>query len=104
MDNKQVVLECKRVKFYDPYDEDAFFEWAKKIKCIKNIGGVGDKILLSVDYDTMNDEELYALAALFRRYKVNTKQLEDFLNTNHRDLFFRYKDCYSINVYPAQRE
>ena len=28
-------LTCKAVKFYTLKDEDAFFEWIKKIKCIK---------------------------------------------------------------------
>lgn len=38
------IVECKRVVFYSPYDEDAFFEWLKKIKSVKKICGSRDSL------------------------------------------------------------
>ena len=35
--NKEMILVCKGVIFYSNKDEDAFFEWIKKIECIDEI-------------------------------------------------------------------
>ncbi len=32
MKNKEILLICKRVIYYVQNDEDAFFEWIKKVK------------------------------------------------------------------------
>lgn len=96
----QIVLTCKRVKFYAPKDEDAFFEWIKKIECITSFVGEGDKILLMVADASISEEQLCDIIALFRRYKIDKKQLEVFLNDSNREYFYRYQHGFSINVYP----
>ena len=101
MDNKQIILECKRVKFYTRYDEDVFFEWLKKIKCIKNVVGMRDKILLTVD-EQLSNSAVMDLIGLFRRYKINMKQLDIFYNSSNQELLDGYKKSFSINVYPAK--
>ncbi|MHB9020196.1 MAG: hypothetical protein ACYC3G_05020 [Minisyncoccota bacterium] len=100
MNNKNIILECKRVKFFSPHDEDAFFEWSKKITCITNVKGKGDKILLFISRPKIENEELFDLYALFYRYKINKKQLEVFLNDANRELYYKHKNNYSINIYP----
>lgn len=99
----EIIIECKRIKFFSTHDEYAFFDWIKKSKCIANFKGIKDKILLIFDNKEISKEELHELIALFRRYKINKKQLEVFLNEENKDLFYRYQECFSINVYPAQQ-
>ncbi len=70
--NNPIILECKRVKFYAPHDEDAFFEWIKKIICIEKAEGSEDKILLFIPKKKIKPTELHDLVGLFRRYNINT--------------------------------
>jgi hypothetical protein len=93
------IIECKRVKFFSTYDEDAFFEWLGKIKSIKNIKGHRDSILLTID--SISNEELYQLVALFRRYKVKMNGVEQILNESQKADFQEYQKGHHINVYPA---
>ena len=102
MSHNQIIIECKRVKFYSSYDETTFFEWVKSIKCINNFKGQGESILLYVENKNIEDKELHNFIALFRRYKINMKQLEIFLNDANKEHFYQYQQGYSINVYPAQ--
>ncbi len=53
-----ITVECKRVKFYSTFDEDAFFEWIKKIKSIKDVKGKLDKIIFFFKADTLKQDEL----------------------------------------------
>ena len=94
------IIECKRVKFFSPDDESAFFEWVEKIKSV-NVKGQKDSLLLTVDKQRFTDSDLHNLTALFRRYKISIKHLEIIINDENRESFEYYKYGYSINVYPA---
>lgn len=104
MVKNEIIVECRRVRFYSPYDEDAFFEWVKKIKSINKVHGKRDKILLSVDTDRVTNEDLYNFVALFRRYKVRMKYLEVIVSETNKEDFHYYQQGYSINVYPVGSE
>jgi hypothetical protein len=95
-----ITVECKRVKFYSPFDEDAFFEWIKKIKSIKDVKGKLDKIILFFKTDELKQDELDNLVALFRRYKINLKLLHQFVSKKNKEDYEYFKDCYHINMYP----
>lgn len=64
------TLICKRVMFYSEGDERTFFEFAKNIKGIRKIYGVGDEIRLSVS-SRLSDASLRDILGLFRRYKID---------------------------------
>ena len=98
MQKNEIIVECKRVKFYASYDEDAFFEWLKKIKSITSVRGKGNSIFLTVD--SVSNEELYNLIGLFRRYKIKMSGLEQILNESQQELFHEYQKVHHINVYP----
>jgi len=42
------ILICKRVKFFCLKDEDAFFEWIKRIYCIDKFEGAGNELYLFI--------------------------------------------------------
>ena len=87
MSNDKNVLICKRVYFYSSKDEEAFFEWIKKIDCIKETWALRDELYLKVGSSRLSDKSLRDLLALFYRYKIDMKQLSRFLNERNREWF-----------------
>ena len=84
-----IILTYKRVKFYSLKDEDAFFEWIKKIECIESFSGKGDELYLHITSKNIDDGALRDLLALFYRYKIrDMKQFAIFLNDCNRAWFF----------------
>ncbi len=65
------ILICKRVRFYSPEDETAFFGWLERITCISRVEGAGDEILLCVPRTRVSASSLRELIALFARYKLD---------------------------------
>lgn len=89
MNKKSVVLVCKAVKFCHQFDEDAFFDWIKKIPSITHfeypyIEGIRDELHLIVKNTTIPDEDLRALIGLFYKYAIDMKQLQIFINENNK--------------------
>lgn len=84
-------LICKSVLFNSPYDEDAFFEWIKKIKCITSFDGRGDELYLYFKSKRISKRDIYELFGLFERYKINKKQLKVFENESNKFWFEVYK-------------
>ena len=89
-----VTLTCKSIKYYSRKDEDAFFEWIKKIDCIVDFSGAGKQLYLSIVTDDLYEYDLRDLLALFYRYKIDMKQLKVFLNKSNKDWFFSNKKAY----------
>jgi hypothetical protein len=87
MNKNDNVLVCKRVRFYALKDEDAFFEWIKKIDCIENFFGIGDELHLEIVSDDIHDYNLRDLLGLFYRYNIDMKQLKRFLNNDNKKWF-----------------
>jgi hypothetical protein len=77
-------LTCKRVTFYCLKDEDAFFEWIKKIKCIEKFEGASDELYLDLFDRELDYEDLKELTALLYRYKVPMHQLARFINEKNK--------------------
>ncbi|MCE8163066.1 MAG: leucine--tRNA ligase [Candidatus Moeniiplasma glomeromycotorum] len=84
-----VELVCEKVIFHSQHDENAFFEWIYKIKCISRMKGMGDKDYLFVNKTKISDEDLRELIGLFYRYNIDMSQLAVFLNSENRAWFFK---------------
>jgi hypothetical protein len=85
---KDNILVCKAVTFYCNKDEDAFFDWIKKIDCIDEISAAGDELYLHVCADEIHDYDLDDLIGLFYRYNIDMKQLKRFLTEDNKKWFF----------------
>ena len=72
-----------QVVFYSPHDEDAFFEWVKKIPCITTF----DPVTLFVRSKVMSNENLRDLTALLFRYGAEMSQLQQFCNSRNESWF-----------------
>jgi hypothetical protein len=81
---KNIKLISKSTLFYSPYDEDAFFEWIKKIRSIKDFNGKGDELYLYFENNQISIEDLRELFGLFHRYNVDKKQLIIFKNESNK--------------------
>jgi hypothetical protein len=93
--NKQEnILICKSVKFYCRKDEDAFFEWIKKIDCIDKTSGLGKELYLYIAADDIHDHDLDDLIGLFYRYKINMQQLSRFLTDDNKKWFYDNKKAF----------
>jgi hypothetical protein len=91
---KDNYLTCKQVHFYSYSDEDVFFEWIKKIKCIKSFEGAGDELYLDLVDRKLNEDDLDDLIGLLYRYKIDMKQLAQFLTPENKSWFFDNKKAY----------
>ena len=81
------ILDSKRVMFYSPADEAAFFRFAESIKAVRRIEGARDSILLHVA-SRISQESLRDLIALFERYRIpRMSQLAQFLSSANKTWF-----------------
>jgi|SRR5271170_5092231 len=87
-------LTCKRVRYYALKDEDAFFEWIKRIPCIKSFEGARDELYLDLVDRPLNDNDLDDLIGLLYRYKVDMKQLARFLTPENKSWFYDNKKAF----------
>ena len=85
----EIILTCKRVTFYSLKDEDAFFEWIKKMMCIESISAQYNELYLHISKKRLLNQELDDLIGLFSRYKIkNMHQLAQFLNSRNKKWFY----------------
>lgn len=94
MNKKNNILICKNVQFYCNKDEDAFFEWIKKINCIEKMSAAGKELYLHISSNEISDQDLDDLIGLFYRYKVDMKQLARFLNDDNKSWFYDNKKAF----------
>jgi hypothetical protein len=88
------ILICKGVRFYASKDEDAFFDWIKKIDCIEKTSAAGRELYLHICADDIHDYDLRDLIGLFYRYKIDMKQLKRFLTQDNKKWFFDNKKAF----------
>lgn len=81
--NPKTILVCKSVRFYAHKDEDAFFAWINKIKCIKSYEGARDELYLDFVDKPLDYQDMKDIIGLLYRYKINMSQLEPFINEDN---------------------
>ncbi|MDR1670211.1 MAG: hypothetical protein LBR43_00595 [Spiroplasmataceae bacterium] len=89
-----IRLVCKSVIFHSKIDDDLFFKWIKKIKCISEIEGKGDELYLYVNEEKVDERYLREILGLFCRYNIDMKQLKLFLNNDNKPWFFDNKEAF----------
>jgi hypothetical protein len=94
MKTKENILICKSPRFFCYKDEEAFFEWIKKIKAITNISGQGRELYLYLAEEMLNDQDLDDVIGLFYRYKIDMHQLSRFLTDENKEWFYDNKKAF----------
>ncbi|MDX5364803.1 MAG: hypothetical protein LPK88_00115, partial [Alphaproteobacteria bacterium] len=82
------------VTFYSENDEAAFFEWLSRISCISKLTGEGYELRLQINRTRISDGNLRELIAVFTRYKIDMRQLAQFLTEKNRGWFKDNPDAY----------
>ena len=80
------LLKCHDTVFYSQLDEDMFFGGLKKIRAVKKIEGRGPDLFVSVP-SRLSDKALRELVGLFFRYKIDMRQLAQFLTEKNRSWY-----------------
>ena len=88
-----MLLECVAVEFLSTIDEYIFFDWLEQINGVSDVYGQGLSIMLTVD-DSINDESLRELLAVFYRYGIDMKQLGTFRNNDNQSWFYDNKQSF----------
>lgn len=95
-----VEIEATEVRFFSQYDESAFFDWLKKISCVKKSEGRGSTLYILIDRMSVDEDALRELLALFHRYDIDMRQLVTFDCTEfstwfHNKQAYWYKKVFS---------
>ena len=83
-----ITLIAKEVIYFSRGDEDALFAWLTRIGAVSGTRGVGDELLITIKDAAISDADVRELIGLFHRYKIDKKQLGQFLNKKN-SLWFR---------------
>lgn len=94
LNNKEVKLICKSIKYHSMIDEEMFFTWLDKIPSIRQCNGMGCEFYIYFKNSRIPDEDLREIIGLFYRYKVDMKQLKVFLNDKNKKWFFDQPKAY----------
>ncbi|MCF2906876.1 hypothetical protein L1285_00785 [Pseudoalteromonas sp. DL2-H2.2] len=86
-------LEAKNIKFLSPADEQSFFDRLNALSGVNDVYGQGFSIIIDTN-QSLGDEELREIIALFYRYGVNMKQLKTFLSEGNRIWFKHNQQSY----------
>lgn len=84
------ILIC-RVRYFSPKDEEAFFDWLKKIPSIVEFKGVYYTLHLYIKSKRIPKSDLDELIGLFYRYNIDMAQLKIFLNERNKEWFYDNK-------------
>ncbi len=87
MENNIIVLHAESVIYLSQFDEDAFFEWLNKIKCINRYDGEGGFLRIYIIKSLVDDYSLRELLAVFYRYRIDMKQLAGFVTEKNKKWF-----------------
>jgi|LakMenE01Jun11ns_1017448.scaffolds.fasta_scaffold9710017_1 hypothetical protein len=95
------TLTCRKTTFYSPLDEAMFFGALRKIASVRKVEGRGEDLVLTVA-SRLSDKSLRELLGLFLRYKVEMRQLAQFLTEKNR-VWFRSPNAYWFKkVFPPR--
>lgn len=87
MNQQPTRLIAKSVLFFSEHDEDAFFHWLEILACVAEYHGEGIDLLITLKDDSLDDESLRELLALFNRYDIDLSQLAKFETDANRHWF-----------------
>ena len=61
--------------YWSEGDEQAHFDWLRRIPCIHDVKGRGTRLFLSIEAQAMTDQDFRELVAVYRRYGGDLDQL-----------------------------
>jgi hypothetical protein len=96
-----VELKAQATLFFSRLDEDAFFDWLKKLPCVSKFEGQGDTLFIRVLKSKVDAWSLRELLALFHRYRIDMRQLSVFDDAGFADWFHNREAYWHESVFGA---
>ncbi len=87
------ILSFTGPSYLSEHDEAAFFYWLKRIPGVIGVRGSHETLTVRVRGRGLPDATLREFLALFRRYRIDIKQLARFESTTNRQ-WFRARSAY----------
>ena len=81
------TLQVSGPVFFSSGDEDAFFDWLGRIRCIQEVRGEGDGLQILFESVAVSDPDLRELIAVFHRYRLDPAPLKQFLSAENGGWF-----------------
>lgn len=100
MSRGSIELEIDRLVFRSQYDEDSFFEWLRKLRCVEDLKGKGSSLFLLIKTPVGN-ANIRELLALFFRYDLPMKQLAAFKTKKNATWFSSPRAYWSARVFKS---
>ena len=91
------------VTYYHPADERMFFEWLRRIPCVKSYEGDGSNGLVVRLKRRPGQDDLRQLIALLYRYGADMRQLAKFETAKNRAWFCDPKKFWHKAVFRKKR-
>ncbi len=79
------TFRMKEPRFGSNLDEDAFFQWIKRIAGVDQINGIQGGIEVSIVHSKFDDSSLRELFSLYQRYDLNFAELRIFINESNEE-------------------
>lgn len=99
-----VEFKAEGVSYYSRHDEDCFFHWLGKIKCVTKFYGQGRVLFIVVDRAAVTRIELMELLGFFYRYGLDMTQLREFDWPEFSDWFHDGDAYWSDRVFASREE
>ena len=81
------VLIWDHVTYYSEEDEEAFFSWLKRIRCVRAFNGKGSELHVNISRRNISNSCLRELLAISFRYDVAMGQLSQFETPDNTQWF-----------------
>ncbi len=81
-------LIWKRSTLYYSYlDEKAFFDWLESLDDVVGVEGKPEGLVITLKLETLSEEPLRDLLAIYKRYDGDMTELKQFLNPENESWF-----------------
>jgi len=100
MPDRTQALVATGVTYYHQNDENAFFEWLARIRCVDCFEGRGRDLVIHLSRPP-SDADLRELVAFFYRYGIDMRQLERFGTGDSRTWFRNPEAFWHMRVFGA---
>jgi hypothetical protein len=81
------TLQVRGPRFFSSGDEDVFFDWLGRIRCVEEVRGEGEALQVLFKSAAVSDPDLRELIAVFQRYRLDPSQLKQFLTAENAGWF-----------------
>ena len=73
------IIKFKGPVYFSQGDERAQFEWLTRLKCVREVGGIGPYTVVRLRRSRLSNDDFRELLAMFHRYGIDKRVLRPFV-------------------------